>query len=111
MRRTALNRATGVGFTVLDRCWWLWPLWSVGAVTPGPRVVWVKRSLSEALTRNPSLLNHEAVHIQQAREMGWKYLPTYFWKMVTCGFRRHHHPMELDAYIRQHVQDVRIISR
>lgn len=46
-----------------------------------------------------ALLRHEREHMEQARRLGWRYLPAYAWGCVIGLMRaiRAHHPMEKEA--------------
>ena len=43
------------------------------------------------------MIGHELVHCQQARRLGWRYLPRYLWLGLRHGFAHERHPMEVEA--------------
>lgn len=86
-------------FTLKDEVWWLWLLHGVGGITLSKRTVRLKRKIGDALRRNPDIIGHEAVHVYQARELGWKYLFVYFGQAIRAGFKKSKIQMEHDAYV------------
>lgn len=96
-------------FDVLDNVWWLKLLVGVGGITLSQNTVRLRYDFDTALDRNPFIIVHEAVHIQQARALGWKYLPTYLWQAVKGGFKKSNIPMEQEAYQKQDNGDFIVI--
>lgn len=100
IRATHENKT--VEFYVYDQTWWLKLFYSTGGITLGKQSVYLKRTLAEALERNPYIVAHEAIHILQAHTLGWKYIPTYIWQAITAGFVKSNIPMEREAYTHEH---------
>lgn len=101
MHLVVLDVSTRTTFTVRDGCWWLRLLPGVNAMTWDGHTVWCKRSLADTQARHPTVLNHEAVHVQQARRLGWRFKWRYLALLVRYGYLRH--PMEVEA--RRHAGD------
>lgn len=96
-------------FTLKDEVWWLWLLHGVGGITLSKRTIRLKRKIGDALRRNPDIIGHEAVHVYQARKLGWKYLPTYIIQAIKAGFKKDNIVMEHEAYNDEHNVDWKLI--
>lgn len=83
-------------FNVYDNQRWFALMPGFGGITLSKNLVFVKRSIEKT-----GLIRHEAVHVQQARKMGWKYLPTYLFQAIRGGFNRSKIPMEIEAYAKE----------
>lgn len=44
------------------------------------------------------LMNHEAIHRAQAKELGWKFIPVYLWEWYQAGFSYRGNRLEIEAY-------------
>jgi hypothetical protein len=88
-------------FVLYDCTQWLTLLHKVAGITLTENVVFVKYQLKTLQYLIPTLVGHEAIHIYQARKLGWKFLPVYLWKWARAGFRYRENPMEIEAYTYQ----------
>ena len=85
-------------FNVYDRARWLTLLYKTGGITLGKNLVFLKYGLDFFLYYNPNIIGHEAIHVYQARKLGWKFLPTYVWQALRAGLKKSKIPMEIEAY-------------
>lgn len=85
-------------FNLYDHMRWLTLLYKTGGITLSKNTVHLKYVIEFFLMANPHIVGHEAVHVQQARRMGWKYLPIYFIQMLKAKFVKRNIPMEIEAY-------------
>ena len=85
-------------FVLYDHARWLTLLYKVAGITLSKHAVFVKYHLTALPYLIPTLVGHEAIHIYQARKLGWKYIPVYLWKWARAGFRYRKNPMEVEAY-------------
>jgi hypothetical protein len=74
---------------------WLPNLLGMSAITFAPFVFFKAGRFRTDTARGMALIAHEAVHIGQAGELGWKFYPKYLWGQLRCGFRHDKHPMEI----------------
>jgi hypothetical protein len=75
----------------------------IAAIVLNKKIAYVKRPLHEALARNRYLIAHEAIHIYQARMLGWKYIPMYLWHWMRAGFKYRENIMEQEAYTNERI--------
>jgi hypothetical protein len=88
-------------FILYDHAQWLTLLHKVAGITLTKNTVFVKYQLATLPYLIPTLVGHEAIHIHQARKLGWKFIPVYLWKWARAGFRYRENPMEIEAYAYQ----------
>ena len=76
---------------------WRWApvLLGMSAVTFSPFVFMRAGRYRPETARGLALLAHEAVHIGQVRELGWRFYPKYLWGQFKCGFRHDTPEMEI----------------
>jgi len=74
---------------------WLPVLLGMSAITFAPFVFFRGGRFRLDTPRGLALLAHEAVHVGQVRELGWKFYPKYLWGQFKCGFRHDRHEMEI----------------
>jgi hypothetical protein len=97
-------------FNLYDHMRWLTLLYKTGGITLNKNTVHLKYVLYFFLYYNPHIVGHEAVHVHQARRMGWKYLPTYAWQTICAGFIKRKIPMEIEAYENENLVKWEIIQ-
>lgn len=95
---TYTNPVDTIEYNLYDNQKWISILRGFGGITLSKNCVCLKRSIHTS-----SLIPHETIHVIQARDMGWKYLPTYIWQAVRGLFNREKIPMEIEAYAKQHL--------
>lgn len=89
---------------VTSRPWrWLPVLLGMGAITFAPFVVMRDGRFRIDTPKGLALIAHEAVHIGQVRELGWRFYPRYLWGQFRCGFRHDKHAMEIPGIDLQRV--------
>jgi len=96
-------------FNLKDGVWWLWLFRGIGGITLSKRTVRIKRTIGDALRRNPYLVGHEAVHVYQARQLGWKYLFVYMNQAIRAKFKKQNIQMEHEAYIDEDNVDWKLV--
>ena len=74
---------------------WLPSLLGMAAITFSPFVVMRAGHYRTDTARGLALIAHEAIHIGQVRNLGWRFYPRYLWGQLQCGFRHDSHPMEI----------------
>lgn len=74
---------------------WLPALLGMSAITFAPFVIMKSGAFRTDTARGMALLAHEAVHLGQAGELGWRFYPRYLWGQFQCGFQHGKHAMEL----------------
>jgi hypothetical protein len=74
---------------------WLPVLLGMSAITFTPFVFFRGGRFRTDTAKGLALIAHEAVHIGQVRELGWKFYPRYLWGQFKCGFRHDRHEMEI----------------
>ncbi len=74
---------------------WFPVLLGMSAITFTPFVLLKNGSYRTDTARGMALIAHEAVHIGQVRELGWRFYPKYLWGQFKCGFRHDRHTMEI----------------
>ena len=74
---------------------WLPQILGMSAITFTPFVFFKSGSFRTDTARGMALIAHEAVHIGQVRELGWRFYPKYLWGQFRCGFRHDSHAMEI----------------
>lgn len=74
---------------------WLPAMLGMSAITFTPFVIFKDGAFRTETARGLALIAHEAVHIGQSRELGWKFYPRYLWGQFRSGFRHDRHQMEL----------------
>lgn len=98
-------------FNLYDHMRWLTLLYKTGGITLGKNTVHLKYVLEFFLYYNPNIIGHEAVHVLQARELGWKFLPTYLWQALRAGLVKRKIPMEIEAYDNEHLVKWEILDQ
>ncbi len=71
-------------------------------VTPNARHIYISRDWVTARG-----LAHEVGHIQQARRLGWRYLPWVLGCYLTQGYRNSTPEVEADRYMASHLHQFR----
>lgn len=91
-------KGTEYDFYVHDNQWWMKLLPGFAGMTLSARHVFIKRPIEQV---SPVLIQHEAVHVYQARHMGSSFLSTYIKQWITAGYKYYQIPMEQEAYSEQ----------
>lgn len=94
-------------FNLYDNVKWLKILYKTAGITLTANHVFVKYDLQEI----PTIVGHEAIHVHQARNLGWKYLPTYVWEWIRAGCSYSQNTMEIEAYDNEHTVTWKIIRK
>lgn len=80
--------------------------WFARAVNPGGVNNCVTLSARHVYVSRDWITNdglaHEAGHVQQARRLGWRYLPWVLWGYVTHGYENSPAERDADAYMAAH---------
>jgi len=74
---------------------WMPAILGMSAITFAPFVFMRDGHYRPTTPRGLALIAHEAVHIGQSRELGWRFYPKYLWGQFKCGFRHDGHEMEI----------------
>ena len=74
---------------------WLPVVLGMSAITFTPFVFMKTGAFRTDTARGMALIAHEAVHIGQVRQFGWKFYPRYLWGQFRCGFQHGKHAMEI----------------
>lgn len=98
----AVYNGESFSFTITDNVWWMKHWKRFVGITLSKNNVYLKRSIKEALERNRFIVGHEAIHIYQAKKLGWKFIPVYLWEWYKAGFSYRDNVMEKEAYNNQH---------
>lgn len=80
---------------------WMPVLLKMSAITFAPFVIIRAGRYRTDTARGMALIAHEAVHIGQVRELGWRFYPKYLWGQFRCGFRHDSHAMEIPGILVQ----------
>ena len=80
---------------------WLPRLLGMSAITFTPFVFFKDGTFRTDTARGMALIAHEAGHIGQVRELGWRFYPKYLWGQFKCGFRHDKHEMEIPCIVLQ----------
>ena len=97
-------------FNLYDHARWLTLLYKTGGICLSKNLVFLKYTLDFFLFYNSHIVAHEAIHVYQARKLGWKYIPTYIWQALKAGLDKHKIPMEIEAYTNEQSVDWYIVS-
>jgi hypothetical protein len=89
-------------FIAKENTWWLQRS-TIAAIVLSKKTALFKRTLDEAAVYHPAIIGHEAIHIYQARKLGWKYLPKYLWEWARAGFKYRENIMEQEAFQNEHI--------
>lgn len=89
-------------FIAKEKTWWLQRS-TIAAIVLSKNTAHFKRALDMAAMRKPTIIGHEAIHIYQARKLGWKYLPKYLWEWARAGFKYRENIMEQEAFQNEHI--------
>lgn len=89
-------------FNLYDHARWLTLLYKTAGITLSTNHVFVKYYFNVLPYILPTLIAHEAIHVHQARNLGWKYLPTYVWEWIKAGCKYSQNTMEIEAYENEH---------
>lgn len=100
---TATYKDETFEFYIYDHARWLTLFYKTTGVTFTKNSVFLKFVLQFYLSYYPIVIGHEAVHVYQARKLGWKYLPTYILQAIKAKFIKRNIPMEIEAYNNEHL--------
>lgn len=89
-------------FNLYDHARWLTLLYKTAGITLSANHVFLKYRLEFVSVYLPNIIGHEAIHVLQARKLGWKYLPTYVLQAIKAKFIKRNIPMEQEAYANEH---------
>jgi hypothetical protein len=93
----AIYRNEKFSFYIKDQTRWLQHT-NIAAIVLSKNTAHFKRPLKTAIQTIPHIVGHEAIHIYQARKLGWTYLPIYIWEWAKAGFRYKENVMEKEAF-------------
>jgi hypothetical protein len=77
-------------------------LYKTAGITLSANHVFLKYRLEFVLVYLPNIIGNEAIHVLQARKLGWKYLPTYALQAIKAKFVKRNIPMEQESYANEH---------
>jgi hypothetical protein len=97
-------------FTLHDGQRWLALLDNIAGITLTSKRIFTKYTLSAIEHLIPTLIGHEAVHIYQARKLGWKYLPVYVWEWIKAGCKYRQNSMEIEATANERIVTWEVLS-
>jgi hypothetical protein len=92
-------------FIAKEKVRWLRFRRNIAAIVLSKNTAHFKRALDVAVLYNIHIIGHEAIHIYQARKLGWKYLPVYLWNWAKAGFKYRENIMEQEAFQNEHLVD------
>jgi hypothetical protein len=85
-------------FCVYENTWWMKPFKKYVGITLSSNHVFLTKSFEQTCKMGLHIIGHEAIHVYQARLLGWKFIPVYLWKFIKHGFDYNKNPMEVEAY-------------
>ena len=91
-------------FIAKEKTWWLQRS-NIAGIVLSKNTANFKAKLAIITMFKPSLIGHEAIHIYQARKLGWRYLPKYLWEWARAGFKYRENIMEQEAFQNEHIVD------